>query len=286
VFKSGGLEGFRITPAKEMKIPGQVYMDLHKPSAGLDDRILTIDYTGKVQSLEKTGLIEVMYSLDCFVDDNGNTITPTPSPLWNSDPGILWTGGNCVTASVGINTNTPIANLDVRGTAYVSGTTSLGGIENSSTPSKLYVKQTAPNRNALTIDFTSTSTTTSGIGINTIVDSDNRKAFVVYNNAYSKDVFRVMGDGQVWATQVHVRIKEDFPDYVFSDSYDLMSINDLETYIEENNHLPNIPTAEEVAKEGVELGEINRILVEKIEEMSLYIIMLQKEIELLKLKQK
>jgi hypothetical protein len=72
-----------------------------------------------------------------------------------------------------------------------------------------------------------------------------------------------------------------YPDYVFSDDYNLKPLKEVEKYIKENNHLPNIPKAEEV-KEGVALGEMNAKLLQKIEELTLYMIQMNKEIENLK----
>ncbi|PKP50895.1 MAG: hypothetical protein CVT95_02145 [Bacteroidetes bacterium HGW-Bacteroidetes-12] len=63
-----------------------------------------------------------------------------------------------------------------------------------------------------------------------------------------------------------------------------MSIGQLENYVTANKHLPNMPTAEQVEKEGADLGEINRVLVEKVEELTLYIIELNKRMELLEAK--
>ena len=73
-----------------------------------------------------------------------------------------------------------------------------------------------------------------------------------------------------------------WPDYVFGGSHQLMPLGELESYINCNKHLPGVPTAEEVEKEGADLGEMNRVLMEKVEELTLYIIDLQKQIDELK----
>ncbi|PKP44949.1 MAG: hypothetical protein CVT95_09985 [Bacteroidetes bacterium HGW-Bacteroidetes-12] len=75
-------------------------------------------------------------------------------------------------------------------------------------------------------------------------------------------------------------------DYVFESTYNLMPISQLEEYIITNKHLPNMPTAEVVEKEGADLGEINRVLVEKVEELTLYIIALNKRMEQLEVDNK
>lgn len=76
----------------------------------------------------------------------------------------------------------------------------------------------------------------------------------------------------------------DWPDYVFGGDYRPMPLNELEAYLNENSHLPGVPSAETVEKEGADLGEMNRVLIEKIEELTLYIIDLQKQIDELKSK--
>nr|MBK9653481.1 hypothetical protein [Bacteroidota bacterium] len=65
-----------------------------------------------------------------------------------------------------------------------------------------------------------------------------------------------------------------------------MKLEDLESFIKQNNHLPNIPTNEEVNCEGVDLLEINSKLLAKVEELTLYIIGLQKQINNLKINEK
>ncbi|WP_445458160.1 hypothetical protein [Flavobacterium sp. HNIBRBA15423] len=82
--------------------------------------------------------------------------------------------------------------------------------------------------------------------------------------------------------RVALRSSADWADYVFKTDYDLLSITELEKYIDEKGHLPNIPSAEEVVKEGIDLGAMDAKLLEKIEELTLYIIKLNKEIEKLK----
>ena len=73
-----------------------------------------------------------------------------------------------------------------------------------------------------------------------------------------------------------------FPDYVFSKDYQLKSLPELEAFIKENGHLPNVPTAKEVETNGQDLGLIQQKLLEKIEELTLYIIAQEKEKEELK----
>lgn len=68
----------------------------------------------------------------------------------------------------------------------------------------------------------------------------------------------------------------------FGAGYRLMPLGEVEDYISENGHLPQMPSAMEVEQEGADLGEMNRLLLQKVEELTLYIIDLQKQIEELK----
>ncbi len=79
-------------------------------------------------------------------------------------------------------------------------------------------------------------------------------------------------NGKVICEELVVKLRANWPDYVFSKDYKLKDLNELETYIAANKHLPNIPSAQEVAAKGFETGEIIKLQMEKIEELSLYLI--------------
>ncbi|MFT3702268.1 MAG: hypothetical protein QM802_07855 [Agriterribacter sp.] len=74
-----------------------------------------------------------------------------------------------------------------------------------------------------------------------------------------------------------VRVETGWCDYVFEKDYKLRSIEELEKYINDNKHLPGIAPAETVEKEGLKVAEMNKAMMEKIEELSLYVIQLSKE---------
>jgi hypothetical protein len=83
--------------------------------------------------------------------------------------------------------------------------------------------------------------------------------------------------GKIMAEEVTVQLRASWPDYVFSEKYKLMPLDELEKSIQKNKHLPNIPAAAVVEKEGISLGEMNKKLMEKVEELTLYIIELNKK---------
>lgn len=82
--------------------------------------------------------------------------------------------------------------------------------------------------------------------------------------------------------KVALKSSANWADYVFADNYKLTPLNEVETYIQENKHLPGVPSAEEVVKDGLDLAKMDAKLLEKIEELTLYMIKMEKEIEQLK----
>lgn len=89
-------------------------------------------------------------------------------------------------------------------------------------------------------------------------------------------------NGSLKASEVLIAV-DSIPDYVFKKDYPLKSLEEIETYIQSNHHLPDIPSeAEYDARDGVAIGELNMLLLRKIEEITLHMIKMNKEIELLK----
>ncbi|HEU4555606.1 MAG TPA: hypothetical protein VFS25_22360 [Chitinophaga sp.] len=83
-------------------------------------------------------------------------------------------------------------------------------------------------------------------------------------------------NGDVFAKKIKVT-QTGWPDYVFSPDYKMRTLPELERYIKENQHLPEIPTAAAIQKDGHDLGEMNKKLLQKVEELTLYLIELKKE---------
>lgn len=82
--------------------------------------------------------------------------------------------------------------------------------------------------------------------------------------------------------KVAIRNTTEWSDHVFDEKYELKPLEEVEKYIKENKHLPNIPSSEELVKEGLNLGEMQAKQMEKIEELTLYLIEMKKEINALK----
>ncbi len=89
-------------------------------------------------------------------------------------------------------------------------------------------------------------------------------------------------DGKIICEELRVQLSGAWPDYVFADNYTLMPLQGVESFIKNNRHLPGIPSALEMEKNGLSVGEMQKKMMEKIEELTLYILQQQKEIDALK----
>jgi hypothetical protein len=86
--------------------------------------------------------------------------------------------------------------------------------------------------------------------------------------------------GKIHTSEIRVDLEEEVvPDYVFEKEYDLMNLSEVETFINTNKHLPEVPSAREMEAEGMNLKEMNLILLKKVEELTLHLIDLKKENE-------
>lgn len=124
---------------------------------------------------------------------------------------------------------------------------------------------------------------TSGMLIKQTTTSSGKQAVTIAPGGF---MFRNDGNmevhGTIYAKEVLVSMPP-FPDYVFEKDYSMMSLDQLEKYIASNGHLPNIPSATEIEENGIGLGELSVIQMEKIEEISLYLIELNNKIKALEL---
>lgn len=176
-------------------------------------------------------------------------------------------GGN-----VGIGTTSPNAKLEVTGATRINSTTPvLHFLENDITDSNFQIDVSGGNLNFRTNNdsFTNASTKMSilnngnvGMGITTPGE-------------------KLEVNGTIRSKKVKVEAS-GWPDYVFADNYQLPSLTDIENFIKTNGHLPEVPSAKEVTENGLDLGDMEATLLKKLEEMTLYMIEMNKEVEALK----
>jgi hypothetical protein len=99
------------------------------------------------------------------------------------------------------------------------------------------------------------------------VSSDLRIATTTQATGYALSV-----NGKIACEEVLVEDLANWPDYVFAENYKLMTLPELEKSIKENNHLPGLPSAAEIENNGLMLGDVQKKMMEKIEELTLYTI--------------
>lgn len=178
---------------------------------------------------------------------------------------------------IGLTATSSTAKLSVRG--------SLDLYYNSSTAPALRIKSSTGTTRHLITDDDDNLIIDPGIGgganDNLVVNGE-----VIINGSLTiksgiDNQFKVGADGKIRAREVQVDLLT-IPDYVFDKKYELPTIEELQTFIEENKHLPNIPSECEYEKRGaINIAELNVKLLEKVEELSLYIIQLNDRIKIL-----
>jgi hypothetical protein len=95
------------------------------------------------------------------------------------------------------------------------------------------------------------------------------------------DSFKLAVNGVIGARRLRVT-QASWADFVFDAKYKLPTLDDVEVYVKANGHLKDVPSSAEVTKDGIDVGEMNKILLQKIEEMTLHLIELNKENKMIK----
>jgi hypothetical protein len=207
-----------------------------------------------------------------------------PSQLWSKV--ILERDGK-----VGIGTNTPIVALQVNGTSIISNSEGTNYNENLRLPSS--------NAGYACVSLGAVEGTSgTGFGQWSLIKfpSGQDSKFAIRHN--NDDHFTVLTGGNVGigtdapkeklSVNGKIRAHEikvetaNWPDYVFAKDYKLPSLSETEKHIKEKGHLPGIPSGSEVKTNGIDLGEMNAKLLQKLEEVILHLIRQEKEIEKLK----
>jgi hypothetical protein len=108
------------------------------------------------------------------------------------------------------------------------------------------------------------------------VTADGRFLIGTTNNLTQ---YKLAVGGDMIAEKIKVKLQSGWADYVFEPTYKLPTLKEVEEFIKENKHLPGVPSAAEIEKNGLDLGDGQAVLLKKIEEMTLYMIDMNKKIE-------
>lgn len=104
------------------------------------------------------------------------------------------------------------------------------------------------------------------------------KGYVGINTDHVANGYALSVNGNIIAEKVMIKYSTEWPDYVFESEYKLMSMQDLRTFVTQNKHLPEVPSATEI-ENGLDVGQLQGVLLKKIEELTLYTLQLQEQVE-------
>lgn len=243
--------------------------------AGLGDVKLTVLGSGNVgigtvdpsSKLEVSGATRLGGGIDY---GNSTVLSVAPGNIAFDGPGdpggrltILGSNGN-----VGLGTRNPNARLDVNGVIQTYNKDNTGAywdnlrlwsdggsshIESSGDENGLYLRSNGADKIVLS----------SNVGVGT----DNTKGY------------KLAVAGNAIAESMTIKVHSQWPDYVLKRSYILPSLSNVQTFINKNGHLPDIPAASVLEKDGLNLGELVQLQMKKIEELTLYILQQQRAIK-------
>lgn len=189
--------------------------------------------------------------------------------------------------NVGIGTSNPLAKLEIR-----NGDILVKNLSNADNSSAIMIGQSIVDGNLFNFG-TSIRTITQNGGSNTYAMQIFTQESHLTNQT---EKVRILGNGNVGigtvapdekltvkgkihAEEVRIDLSVPAPDYVFASNYKLKTLQEVEDYIIQNSHLPEIPSAKEIEKNGLMLAEMNMSLLKKIEELTLYSIEQNKKTE-------
>jgi len=123
----------------------------------------------------------------------------------------------------------------------------------------------------LQIQYAPQASSYGSLGYSTAIFVDCQYGNVGINTTNTKG-YKLAVNGSVVATAMVIKLNANWPDYVFSHTYKLRTLGQVRDYIKANRSLPEMPSEKDVKEKGLDIGEINKLLTKKVEELTLYLI--------------
>lgn len=298
---------------EDLKVDGDLYLPNISSVDEIGEEMILLSGAEGITTKVGIGAIrDIIYSRNC--DLLGG---PIANPTWANGPNKLFS--ECPQVLVGVGTANPTKQLDVVGEAKVSGNLWANGSisigSDLNTFSKLSivntnrtaaiqantVGNTKPYQRLMFFEYNNADTkilevvnTTTGITpfllhSNGAMDIHNGTERIFHLGTEGSlelksgglQTFKVETDGMIRGRRMKLDLNT-WADYVFEPTYKLMPLSEVETFVKKEKHLPNVPSEQELKAEGADVMEMNRILMEKVEELTLYLIQQNKNTEELK----
>lgn len=254
-----------------------------------DSQSLTL--TGNTLSISNGNSVVLPSDVPQILSQSGNTVTLSNGggsftlPTFTATPQTLSQSGNTVTLSNGggsftMPTTSVVAGTNVTVTGNGSSATPF---QISSVDKSIYADNGTINQATTVNNNRIVYMNNSNIWFNGSSSESNGKIYVGSTATYPNVTgnYRLFVEGGIMTEKVKVALRSsaNWADYVFEKDYSLMPLNKVEEYIATNKHLPGVASADELAKSGLDLAEMQAKHMQKIEELTLYIIEQNKAIE-------
>ncbi len=281
-------------PTFPFPLPTTCMEPLQPGNLGLSNRVVLanspsqnlLDFT----NTGSNGLIDYGFDINQFrVFDPNNPALPRPALKINSKcwgDVELAKGGGFVSTGNYFEVGNPVRNGNI--TSHINAIS--GRIGQRITVSSQFPENFANFPAQYNSQFFVNRTKTRALAVfNTLNSPEGEETFSVYGDgrvaigsSYVANGYKLAVHGKIIAEEVVIQLRNTWPDYVFNKEYKLMPLDILEKFLTANKHLPNIPSEKELKENGISTSDMLNKQMEKIEELTLYIIDQQKQINELK----
>ena len=259
--------------------------DTDEQSLSLSGNTLSISNGNSVTlpTLEDTDEQSLSLTGNTLSISNGNSVTlPTYT---DTDDQLLTLTGNTLSISNGNSVTFPTLNFTNGTNTTISGNGTVSNpyqINTTNVDTSIYanngeIDQATTINNNRIVDMNN-----SNIWFNSANSTSNGKIYIGASATYPTNTgeYKLYVEGGILTEKVKVALRStsNWADYVFADDYKLMPLHDVEKFINANNHLPGIKSATELVQNGLDVAEMQAKQMEKIEELTLYVIQQEKKI--------